>query len=391
MKKVIVFFTILALIFPVFAQNSAAAKPEAKKLPEIYVFESPHCGACIALIKEFLPGIQKKYDQKITWVFVDTSQPAGLSMLFRISDIHKRKNPVTPSILTGNIFLSGTVEIKAKLEPVIKDILSGKLKALQPYSWQDFASMNTLMFFFKKIKVWTVAVTGLVDGVNPCAFAVIAFFLSFLAIYGYRRREILFVGSAYCAAVFFTYILMGVGFFEIAYRFPPFQNLKSIFYYMISGFCFVVFLLAIYDFIKFQRSGKADGMVLQLPEFLRRNIRHPAGEGLSDKKDRSSLSLVAVSFFIGILVAFLDGSCTAQLYFPAAAFISQSVKIRLQAFSYLFLYNIMFILPLIFVFGLLLWGASLHGAADFIKKHIGSVKIAVALIFLAMGVITLFL
>ena len=391
MKKIFVFITILALVSPVFAQNLPGFKPQLKGASEIYVFESPYCGACTRLLKEYLPDIKKKYDKKINLVLIDTSKPAGLSMLLRICSIYRRQNPVTPSMLVGNVFLSGGAEIKAKLETTIDAFLSGKLKMEYSYNWQDFASMNTLMFFFTKIGVGTVAITGLVDGVNPCAFAVIAFFLSFLAIYGYRRREILFVGSAYCAAVFFTYILLGMGFFEFVYHFSPFQDLKHFFYYIISGFCFVLFGLAVYDFIKFRQSGTADGVVFQLPKFLKRNIRRVAGDNAPEEKERSPLNLMAVSFFVGVLVALLEGACTEQLYISAAALISQNFKMHIQAFGYLLIYNIMFILPLIFIFGLSLWGFSSQAFCDFLKKHIGSVKIVLALAFLAMGVIILFL
>ena len=391
MKKVFIFFTILALISPVFAQNISGLPHTFKGPPEVYVFESPYCGACARLLQEFLPAIKKKYDKKISLVMIDTSQPSGLSMLLRICHIYNRPHPVTPSMLVGNVFLSGTPEIKSKLEPTINDLLSGKIKSLYSYGWQDFASMNTLMFFFKKIGVGTVVITGLVDGVNPCTFAAIAFFLSFLAIYGYRRREIFFVGIAYCTAVFLTYILMGMGFFERLYRFLPSQSLGRFFYYIVSGVCFFLFALAVYDFIKFRQSGTADATALQLPQFLKRNIHRTGGDNPLDKKERSVLSLVAISFFIGILVALLEGTCAGELYLPAAAFISQNVKMRIQAFGYLLVYNIMFILPLVFVFGLSLWGVTSQAFNDFLKKQIGSIKLFMALAFLVMGVIILFL
>ena len=251
--------------------------------------------------------------------------------------------------------------------------------------------MNTLMFFFKKIGFWTVVATGLVDGVNPCAFAVIAFFVSFLAVYGYRRREIFFIGTAYCLAVFLTYILLGMGLFEVIYRFSHFQTLKHIFYYVVSGFCFVLFALAVYDFVKFRRSGTAEAMVLQLPAFLKRNIHKVIGDNLRDKKDRSALSLMSAAFMIGILVAILEGACTGQLYLPAIALIAQSAQLRIQAFGYLLLYNVMFVVPLLFIFTLSLWGVSSQAFNDFLKKHVGSIKVAMAIVFLAMGIIILFL
>ena len=50
--------------------------------------------------------------------------------------------------------------------------------------------------FFNQITVWAIIGAGLADGINPCAFAVIIFFISFLAVYKYNRKEIILVGSA---------------------------------------------------------------------------------------------------------------------------------------------------------------------------------------------------
>jgi len=52
---------------------------------------------------------------------------------------------------------------------------------------------------------------ALVDGLNPCAFATIVFFISYLAFMGRRSREVLAVGAALALGVFLTYLGIGVG------------------------------------------------------------------------------------------------------------------------------------------------------------------------------------
>jgi len=391
MKKICAFFIILSLALPLCAQNAANAKPAVKNLPKIYLFESPYCGACTRLLRDFLPGMRKKYEDKITLVMVDTSKSTGLSMFLRICEIYKHSRPVTPSILAGNTLLSGNAEIQAKFEMAVNSLLSGKITGLGMYNWQDFASMSTLMFFFQKIGVWTVAVTGLVDGVNPCSFAVIAFFVSLLLFYGYGRREIFFVGLAYCSAIFAAYLLMGVGAFDRIYHYLPFEALKHVFSYLVSSFCLVIFILMVYDFIKSRRPDGVSGAILQLPKFLRKNLYQANGDNLIDKKTRTGLSLMGTSFLIGFLVALLEGACTSQLYFPAAAIISESAKIHIKALGYLALYNVMFILPLVFIFALLLWVSTAQACIDFLKKHIGPAKIVMAIFFLVVGAMIFFL
>src|SRR3989304_1392501 len=56
-----------------------------------------------------------------------------------------------------------------------------------------------------------VLATGLLDGLNPCAFAVLLFFVSFLYAVRAPRAEVLRMGGIYAYAVFLVYFLLGLG------------------------------------------------------------------------------------------------------------------------------------------------------------------------------------
>jgi len=393
MRKIFTIFLVLFLAVPVFGQTQPAKAEKADngvKKPVVYFFYSPHCGACMKLDKEFLPDIFKQYENKIQWERINVMEAKGMSMLIRLVELYKKPRPATPTMLVGEVLLMGSTDIKTNLVNNIEDILAGRR---QHYSGitADPGALSTLMSFFKKVTFGTVLVTGLVDGVNPCAFAVIAFFVSFLSVYGYKKREIFFVGCGYCLAVFITYILIGLGLFEAMYRFSGFYQIKKIFYYMISAFCFCLFALAVYDYRRFKQSGSTDDMVLQLPKFLKKNIHVVIGKNLRDKGDRTVWGLFFTSLIVGFCVAILEGACTGQLYLPAIALIAQNAGVRIKALGYLFLYNVMFILPLIFIFTLSLWGIGSDVFNQFLKRHIGRIKIAMAVVFLLMAVILLFL
>jgi len=386
-KKIFVFIVTVILSLPLFA---AGDKQEDK--PTVYLFYSSHCGACAKLGEEYMPRLEKKYGDKIIIDKQNIAEARAMSMLLRLCDLYKKAKPVTPSALIGNNFLTGASNIKDNLEKHLDDILAGRqANANIVSSWKDLAYLNTLMTFFKKVTIATVLLTGLVDGVNPCAFAVIAFFVSFLAVYGYRRREILIVGAAYCSAVFLTYILLGMGMFEVLYRVSGFIVLRKAFYYVVAALCFILFALALYDYLKFRKTGTGDGMVLQLPKFLKKNIHIMIGNNLRDKKGSGVWGLLVTSFVVGMGVALLEGACTGQLYLPAIAMISQSTQVKYQAWGYLLAYNLMFILPLVFVFGCSLWGVNSRVFSDFLKCHLGRIKAAMAVIFFVMGLIMFFL
>ena len=59
-----------------------------------------------------------------------------------------------------------------------------------------------------------VFLAGLLDGINPCAFTTLIFLISYLRLLGRRGREVLKIGFSFTLAVFVSYFLIGLGFFQ---------------------------------------------------------------------------------------------------------------------------------------------------------------------------------
>jgi cytochrome c biogenesis protein CcdA len=88
-------------------------------------------------------------------------------------------------------------------------------------------------------------------------------------------------------------------------------------------------------------------------------------------------------------VSLLEAACTGQVYLPTIVYIVKNTKLRLKALTYLILYNLMFILPLIVIFILSLVGFSSQKFNVFLKKHLGTIKIILAFIFLLLGLLVI--
>jgi cytochrome c biogenesis protein CcdA len=350
----------------------------------VTLFYSPHCKACVKLKKEFLPSVKEKYQNKIQWLElnIDNSQ-RNLALLFSVAARFEKK-AVTPSILVGDTFLTGVKEIENGFEKAIKVAMERK------HSILPFPKIN-LMQIFKGISVFTIIGSGLIDGINPCAFAVIVFFVSFLAVYGYRKREVIYVGLSYCMAVFITYLLIGLGFFNFLYSLSKIYILIKSFYYLVAAFCFFLFGLAVADYFKFRKKRKPEDLILQLPAFLKKRINIVIGSRLREKRGRSIFSLIISSFIIGFLVSILEAVCTGQVYIPTIAFILKNTNLRFKALTYLVIYNLMFIFPLIVVFSLSLLGFTSQKFNAFLRKNLGRVKIVMAFLFLILGIFILVL
>jgi hypothetical protein len=96
--------------------------------------------------------------------------------------------------------------------------------------------------------------------------------------------------------------------------------------------------------------------------------------------------LVLSALITGFLVSLLEAVCTGQLYLPTIAFVLKTTPFKLQALLYLIAYNIMFILPLLIIFLLALLGVTSGQFANFLKKHLVSVKVIMAFVFFSLGI-----
>ena len=353
-----------------------------QKKPQVIFFHSSHCKACLSLEAGFLPAMKNKYKEKLDWREFNTfGNDNNLSLLFSVAGRFK-KQPFVPAILVGNTFMVGKDEITKNLDYGIKSVLAKNPASL------EFTRLD-LSQLFKNLSAFTIISLGLIDGINPCAFAVIIFFISFLTVYGYKKREIIWVGISYCFAVFLTYLLIGLGLFNFFYALSGARVLIKYFYYLVALFCFLLSGCAVYDYFKYTKTGQSDGLTLQLPAFLKKNINSVIGANLRERKERSLISLAATAFAVGFLVSILEAACTGQVYVPTIVFILKTTSMKLKAFAYLLLYNFMFILPLLAVFALSLLGVNSQKFNAFLKNNLAVIKILMAGGFFFLGTLIL--
>lgn len=219
---------------------------------------------------------------------------------------------------------------------------------------------------------------GLVDGLNPCAFATIIFFVSYLAMVGRRGKEILLVGFSFTAAVFLTYLLVGLGVLGFVRSLPITGAVSRLIYGFTALLCFILVGLSPYDYRKIKQ-GKMVEMTLRLPRPLQKLVHGVIRE--TSMKGYLGATLVA-----GFLVSLLELACTGQVYLPTIIFVTSVPELRGHAVAYLILYNLMFILPLVIIFLLTFYGTASKQLTLFFRAQAGTVKLLTALLFAILGV-----
>ena len=345
--------------------------------PEFVIFVSPTCIHCKHFENEYLPHLQDKYKDTVRFTLYDISKDNNN---LRLKETAKSfgKPPAYPTAIIGDTYLVGYPhEIKTYAESAIEKALLLKQETKIASPVQDTQAA------FSKITFWAIIGAGLVDGINPCAFAVIVFFVSFLTVYKYTRREIIVVGSSYCVAVFVAYVLIGLGLFQFLYAMKGFYWVIKTFYILTAALCLLFFALALYDFYIYRKTGKSEKTLLQLPQNLKILTHKIMHFFLRDKHD-SVWRLALAALAVGFCVSLVEAVCTGQVYLPTVVLIMQDPSFRLKAILYLLLYNLMFIVPLIVVFALAVAGYESKTFNDLLKRHLGSTKLLLCVVFLGL-------
>ncbi len=176
-----------------------------------------------------------------------------------------------------------------------------------------------------------VMAAGLIDGFNPCAFAVLLLFITFtmgmLQMNADYRFGLIRVGSIYISGIFVTYVLIGVG-----------------------------FLSAISFFSTTHAVGKAAALIsMILGVVIMKDYFIPGGFGLAIPKSmhaslnnwirRTSAPGV---FGAGVLVGLCTVPCSGGIYLAVLGLLSLQSTLA-QGILYLLLYNLMLVVPLVAV------------------------------------------
>lgn len=287
----------------------------------------------------------------------------------------------TPAVFLGDEALIGSEITSQRLLSLAEEYVatgSGRV-------WDEFGSQETeaavesIVGRFESFGVLTVVLAGLVDGLNPCAFATLVFFVSYLTLSGREGREVLYVGGAFTIGVFLTYLAVGLGFYKVLDLLGSALVLVGRWVYVLTGVLCAG--LAVYSFLDFLKARRGDigDMALNLPERLRLRINAVI------RKGRHTQAYVAGAFATGAVVSVLELACTGQVYLPTIVFVMSQPALRVRALSYLVVYNLLFTLPLAVVFLLAYYGTESKQFSRFLQERAASVKLALALLFAALA------
>jgi len=345
----------------------------------VAVFSTRNCAKCKKLIYDTIPEISKKLNKKTYVEFFALDNPVNYEMLSFLLKDKNLDGKLLPVIVGEANILFGDNRIENELKHLLKKG-SDRVRLYQP---SDSAIQEAAVKELKQFKIYLIAAAGLIDGINPCAFATIIFLISYLSVQKISRKNILYSGIFFTLGVFTLYFFIGIGLYGVFVRF--FENVLDQIDYLklILGIVMLVlFALSVYDVFVLLFKKKND-LLLQLPKSYKLKIHEYIRISVKHKH------LVVFSFFLGMAISSIELACTGQIYFPTIMYLIKEKAYFYNALFYLCLYNFAFIIPLILVFLLVYYGLSIGQIEKLFKQHLWINKLLLAVVFLSLAIIFL--
>ncbi|MFH1086757.1 MAG: hypothetical protein V1772_13470, partial [Chloroflexota bacterium] len=231
---------------------------------------------------------------------------------------------------------------------------------------------------FQSFGLLTLVGAGLLDGVNPCAFATMIFLISYLSLNKRRGRALLATGGAFTLGVFLTYLGVGFGLLTFLTALPFLSAIGKWIYGVTAVLCLALAWGSLNDY-RMARAGRLHDMSLKLPDRLRDLSKRLIRRGTSARR------FVLSAFVLGLGVSLVELACTGQVYLPTIIYVLGMPALRARATLSLILYNLMFIVPLMGVFVLAYYGTTSEQLVDWLNRRAATVKLGMAALFVALA------
>lgn len=245
--------------------------------------------------------------------------------------------------------------------------------------WHPNAPAETMQAYLPQITLPAVIIAGVVDGINPCAFTVLLLFITAMlatlqagssttSSVSTVRLRMLGLGSIYIAAIFLTYLALGVGLLQ-ALDFFTRQHAPARFGALLA-ILFGLWMLKDFFLPDWGWRLQAPGRVGQIARRSARRATIPA--------------LVAGGFLIGLCTV----PCSGAIYLAVLSLLALQPT-ALLGYSYLVLYNVVFVLPLVAILILASNRPTLNRLAHWNLHHKEWVRLALGGGVVAMGLLIL--
>ncbi|MCK5708358.1 MAG: cytochrome c biogenesis protein CcdA [Candidatus Aureabacteria bacterium] len=364
-----IFFKKASLIFLFIFLISFSSFSSQKKL-SILFFYSNNCRNCDYVKERVIPAAEEKFADSIQLIFFNIEDIENYKYFMQLEEQFGKAGKDFPIIFIQNKFLNGKREIEENILDEIEISLNKKISSLP--------EKNQSVNIPKKLSLIAIISGGLLDGINPCVFTVIIFFISYLFYLKKDKKNVLLSGIFFISGCFFSYYLLGLGIYKI---FESISLLKT-FSLILKGLVAFIVLLLIYLNLK-------DAYLISRGKKMELKLEDRSIQKIHEiiKKISTWRFAILFSFLIGAIVSLIEFPCTGQIYIPIILLIKEQA---LRGYLYLFIYNIFFVLPLIGLFLIIYLGMDIKFFSRLYNRHLMRIKISLVCFFVFLFILFIF-
>lgn len=371
MKKLLLLILLLLIISISFAQECV----------HLVFFYSNTCSAC-AQAEPIIDELEQEYNLLIDRREIHELGNSNLLQAYlSIYNINPDSWGIPATFLNGRAIVGYSSDYKQMIVDEITNCQTGNCTCPFNQSLADyygaapFPNMNETHYLGNnttiaggmELTIPVIVSAAIVDSINPCAFAVMIFLLTYLIGIGTKKR-MLKIGFVYIATVFITYFLAGLGLFLAVQS----TDMARTVYYVSAIVALVAGLINIKDFFWY---GK--GITLSIPKSAKSSI--------SKWVKKAS---VPAAIVLGLLVSMFELPCTGGVYLAILGLLSNNLT-KSHALLPLLLYNFIFVVPLIIMVGLVYFGVSAEKLEKWRKKKRNYMKLISGLLMIVLGILML--
>lgn len=383
----------------------SAAAQEMDVADTTHIFFSAGCADCWPYTEEvLLPTLQAKGLAAAPEIH-DYTAPGGRTLLLEVADSIELPRSIADSLYAFVPTGSGTLVVLGHVPPDLIEAaltapgLPSRLVLWQPqmhgtpseyrlWAWngevQTFAIDTPFVEALAQTRAAdgplpvgqanlrallpAVVVTGLLDSVNPCAFAVILLLIAFLFTLRQTRARVLGLGMVYIGMIFLVYFAIGLGLISAV-------RLSSDPHFVARAGSWLLIMLGILNLIEYF-----------FPRFpIKLHMPTIAHHKTNELLKKSSLPATVV---MGGLVGLCTFPCSGGIYVSIVTLLNAKTTLG-WGIAYLALYNVLFVLPLAVI--LLAAGNRIVAKnwASWERQHSLQIRLWYGVAMVALGVIML--
>lgn len=342
----------------------------------VVYFYSPSCSNCNYLENE-TDVFDRLVDGGVKLVYVNILDTDNLQYFQNYVDVYGYDKATTPFMFAGSKYYHSAKIIEDNVEDIIENaknpLLDVEFKQLDTSKYQGFVGFLLIL------------VAGLIDGVNPCAIAMLILFISLLIGVSSNRRTIIAVATSYILGLFVMYFLTGLFLMNIVNKLGPYISNLS---FYINLFIIVFFLIfAFFNFYDYYMAKKQEyGKIKnQLPKRIQKFNKKVIKFFTESLNNKNNILLYIIPFVLGAIISLTEFLCTGQVYLPVILSLAHS-RHGISGILLLFMYNFMFVLPLIVISFVVIRTQSVMQASNVVREKMHLIKLATSLLFFGMAI-----